>query len=82
MSIEATISVNIDHCAGSEIADPKHVVAWLCADGLQIHGTTNGFRFVVCTGHADPEDCAEDCDADAAEYKASIFAADFEDEQS
>jgi hypothetical protein len=72
--IEATISVNITHRAGPEIADSTHVVRWICADGAWIDGASNGFRFEVCPDCADPDECT--CTGIVAVYAAEIISVD------
>jgi hypothetical protein len=76
-TIEATISVSIAHHAGPEIADPEHVIRWICADGMFVDGRYNGFRFQVCPVHADPDEC--DCAGEVSIYAADIVSAGFED---
>jgi hypothetical protein len=79
-TIEATVTLTINHRSGPEVSDPRHVVAWLCADGAWMAGARNGFRFQVCPDHADPDDCdPATCHTDAGEYAADIVLADLDD---
>jgi hypothetical protein len=83
--IEATVMVTISRRSGPEIADPVHVIRWLCADGAYMGGEYNGFRFEVCPVHPDPDECDGACeslqDSEVATYVATIMAADVEDGQ-
>lgn len=76
--IEATISLTITPYLGDVIEGPAHVVAWLCADGAWVEGARNGFRFEICPDHADPDECGDDCDAEATIYAAAIVSADLD----
>jgi hypothetical protein len=71
-TIEATVGVQVSHVSGLQISDPKHVIAWICADGAWFEGR-NGFNFEVCPEHADPEEC--ECSGTVAIYRAAIGSA-------
>lgn len=72
-AINATIGIRIVHWWGPEIADPKHVLAWLVADDSPLEGKRAGFTFGVCAEHPDPEEC--DHKSLSTEYEAQILSA-------
>ena len=74
MSIEATVTVMIDHVAGPVVQDADHIRAWIVADGAWINGVVNGFTYEVCPLHADPEECS--CDGEVALYRAMFASVD------
>jgi hypothetical protein len=76
-TIEATISVSIAHHAGPEIADPEHVIRWICADGMFVDGRYNASasRSARCT----PIPMSAIVRARFPIYAADIVSAGFED---
>lgn len=71
--IDATVELVIRHESGPEIADADHVRRWLVADGATFYEGYNGFKFVVCERHPNPDDCAP-CDSDVAMYEATLVS--------
>jgi hypothetical protein len=78
-TFQATLCVEIEQVNGPEIADPKHVVAWTCADGAWLEGDRIAFRFEVCPTHADPEECDCPDTADVSIFRAIVSSAELDD---
>jgi hypothetical protein len=78
--IEATVTLKIQRKSGPEIADPKHVAAWLMADGYAFDGEFAGFSFAVCSHCSDPDDCEHgEVDSDYAAMIMTVDSAEMSD---
>jgi hypothetical protein len=78
--IEATVTLKIQRKSGPEIADPKHVAAWLVADGYAFEGEYAGFTFAVCSRCPDPDLCDHrDADSDYAAMIMTVDSAEVDD---
>ena len=80
-SIGAVLDVEIVHRAGPAIEDPRHVLAWTCADGAWLEGGRNGFDFEVCVAHEDPDECGEACEAETSTFRATVQSATLEEDR-
>jgi hypothetical protein len=76
MPLRADLNVQINHVSGPPVEDGDHIRRWLT--GGLLHDARGGwFQFQVCSGHANPADCPEDCGRNFALYRATIIGADW-----
>jgi hypothetical protein len=74
--LRADLTVQINHVSGPPVEDGDHIRRWLTG-GLILDARGDWFQFQVCSGHANPADCPEDCGRNFALYRATIIGADW-----